>query len=576
MAPIGRLALCLTVALSACGCAVTGAPVHRNGPPDGLSDLSASVASPERLDRARDAYFEGVRAYVREDLDSAASLFAGCREAIGEPADYAEEADRRDAGILASKTEYFLEKIEATRTGDTLVSLEPAEEEREAGPGWEVRHGSIAAFRNDDVERWMNYFLGDGRTVFQKWLDRQGLYTETFEEVFAEKGLPPELTYHAMIESGYSTSAYSWAHAVGLWQFIRSTGKKYGLRCDWWVDERRDPAKSTRAAAEYLTELYEEFQDWELALAAYNVGEHKIRKQINSQETRDFWKLKLPRETRNHVPKFYAALILGSNPEEYGFERRTATRQPTETIRVGFSVDFDVLGDCCGVPGATLAEMNPALIRRATPPDDDGYVVHVPSGTGERALAALEALPEERRVQWAHHRVQGGETLSAIADRYRTSIYAISEANRLSNVHRLRIGQELLIPQGQRSAVAPPSYATSDPGPTTGRQLTYVVRRGDTLSQIAERHGVSASRLRSWNRLGTYIYPGQKLTIHQGSGGSSSSSSGSSTVVQVRKGDTLWDIARAHGVSLTSLLSANGLSRASLIKPGDRIRVPRS
>jgi membrane-bound lytic murein transglycosylase D len=551
--------------------------VHRSAPaPAGDAwELAAALATPERLDRARDAYFEGVRAYVREDLDVAHSRFAGCREAIGDPSAYRDDADRRDAAILASKTEYFLEKIGVSRAGSELVHLGPSREDDRPGPAWELRHGTIEPLRNDDVERWMKYFLGDGRAVFQKWLDRQGLYTETFEEVFEEKGLPPELTYHAMIESGYSTSAYSWAHAVGLWQFIRTTGRKYGLRSDWWVDERRDPAKSTRAAAEYLSELHEEFQDWELALAAYNVGEAKIRKQISAQDTRDFWQLKLPRETRNHVPKFYAALILGSDPEEYGFERKSATREPTETIRVGFSVDLDVLGDCCGVPAATLAELNPALIRRTTPPDDEGYPVTVPAGTGERALAALEDLPAERRIQWAHHRVEGGDTLSHIADRYRTSVYAISEANRLSNVHRLRIGQELLIPQGQRSAVAPPSFATSDPGPTTGRQLTYVVRKGDTLSQIADRYGTSSSRLRSWNRLGSYIYPGQKLTIYQGKSGSSSSS-GESTVVQVRKGDTLWDIARAHGVSLTSLLSANGLSKASLIRPGDRIRVPRS
>jgi len=573
--------LCLTAALAVSGCAVTGAPkpVHRSAPvaagpaPSTSPDLSAG-----RLDRARGAYFEAVRAYVREDLDDAYALFAGCREAVGDPGDYREEADRHEAGILASKTDYFLQKIEAAQAGPELVSLRTVSgEDEEDGAAWELRHGAIEAFRNDDVERWMNYFLGDGRTVYQKWLDRQGIYTEIFEEVFAEEGLPPELTYHAMIESGYSTSAYSWAHAVGLWQFIRSTGTKYGLRCDWWVDERRDPAKSTRAAARYLAELYEEFQDWELALAAYNVGEYKIRKQINQQDTRDFWKLKLPRETRNHVPKFYAALILGTSPDEYGFERKTAARRATDRIQVDFSVDFDVLGDCCGVPASTLAELNPALIRRATPPDDDGYLVSVPAGTAERALAALAALPPESRIQWAHHRVRGGDTLSEIAEQYGTSVYAISEANRMRSVHRLRIGQELLIPSGHRSAVAPPSFATSDPEPTTSRKLTYVVRRGDTLSEIADRYGTSSSRLRSWNRIGTYIYPGQQLTIYQGkSGSSSSSSSGGDTVVQVRKGDTLWDIARAHGVSLTSLLSANGLSKRSMIRPGDRIRVPRS
>lgn len=574
MAPSLRVTLLVAGAALIAGCAVTGTPKPvRVSPPPAAEDpldVRGTAEPAADLAAAREHYFEGVRAFVREDLEEARDLFGKSRSAAGEPTAYPTVSGRHDAEILVAKTTYFLGKIGGDP--DTEDVRDGGEAAGRSTPPWEQRHGAIEPAENDDVERWMRYFLGDGRPVFRKWLERKDIYRPVFDEVLARHGLPPELTYHAMIESGYSTSAYSWAHAVGLWQFIRTTGRKYGLRSDWWVDERRDPAKSTDAAARYLIDLYEEFQDWELALAAYNVGEYKIRRQIDHQKTRDFWQLKLPRETRNHIPKFYAALRIGSDPRKYGFGETAVPQKPTDTIVVDFSVDFEVLGECCGgVSAATLAELNPALVRRATPPDEEGYPVAVPAGTGERALAALRDLPAERRIRWAHHRVKGGDTLSEIAERYRTSVYAISQANNMRSVNRLRIGQELLIPQGQKTAVAPPNLARSD-GPTTSRKITYVVRNGDTLSEIADRHGMSSRQLRNWNRLGRYIYPGQKLTIWEGARASSSSA----TVVQVRRGDTLWEIAKRHGVSLTSLLRENGLSKASLIRPGDRIKVPRS
>jgi membrane-bound lytic murein transglycosylase D len=303
------------------------------------------------------------------------------------------------------------------------------------------------------------------------------------------------------------------------------------------------------------------------------VGEGRIRKQIRRQGTRDFWKLRLPRETRNHVPKFYAALILGSDPEKYGFSRSGEGPLATETVRVDFTVDFEVLGECAGVDARVLAELNPALVRHCTPPDDSGYEVRVPAGTGERAQLQLAALPEDQRVRWVQHTVRRGDTLSEIADRYGTTVSAISSANRLRSRNFLSIGQELLIPRGQRTAVAP-RFASVGPSGGSGQSFTYRVRKGDTLSEIAERHGTSARNLRRWNRIGRYIYPGQKLTI-RGSA-PQSYASGQDTYVKVRKGDTLWDIARFHGVSLTSLLRANNLSKSSLIRPGDTIRIPRS
>jgi membrane-bound lytic murein transglycosylase D len=563
------------------GCA---APL-RHPPQADLSDADTEGIPADPLAAAREAYFEGVRAYVAEDREDAWERFERCRHWLL-LVDGAEVGASDEAGILATKADYFLAKIEEEYEAE--APLRPGEPEPEPAQTlvWESVSGPITPKRNADVDRWLNYFQGDGREVFQRWLDRQPRFQPTFDEVLRRNRLPRELTFHAMIESGFSTSAYSWAHAVGLWQFIRSTGQKYGLRCDWWVDERRDPAKSSDAAARYLMDLYEEFQDWELALAAYNVGEMRVRSQIKGQKTRDFWSLKLPRETRNHIPKFYAALILGSDPEAYGFRVAQASHSATDTIQVDFSVDFEVLGESCGgVPAATLAELNPSLVRRATPPDEGGYPVLVPAGTGELAAAALAAMPPEKRIRWAHYRVQRGDTLSEIADRHRTSVQAVAEANRLKSMNRLRVGQDLLIPQGTHGAPSAPRIATADPAPSSRERVTYVVRRGDTLSEIAEKHRTTASALRSWNRLGQHIYPGQRLTIWQGAAApevvtASASSSGddaaSDTVVHVRAGDTLWDIARAHGVSLASLLHANGLTTKSRIRPGDRILVPKS
>jgi membrane-bound lytic murein transglycosylase D len=552
--------------------------------------VEAAPDPAERLVSAQEEYFQGVRAYVREDFDSAEGRLRTCREALNEIFADAAAGDvmTREAESLFAKSDYFLHKISERRTVEddaTPATFETAE--AEVVPEleeWDVIHGSIAPIGHRDVDRWMRYFLNDGRPVFQKWLNRKSQFVPVYQKAFARYGLPPELIYHSMIESGFSTGAYSWAHAVGLWQFIRSTARTYGLRTDWWVDERRDPVRSTDAAARYLRDLYVEFKDWELALAAYNVGEAKVRRQIRRQKTRNFWQLRLPRETRNHVPKFYAALKIGLDPEKYGFTVAQKAPPATETIGVDFCVDFEVLAKCCGTSPQTIADLNPALVRRTTPPGDSAYPVVVPAGTGQRALVAIANLPEDERVQWAHYRVRRGDTLSVIARRYRTTVRAVMEANRLKSAHRLSIGRDLLIPQGRPSGANPPRYAASQSGGSSAssgsRKIVYTVKKGDTLSEIAERHGTSARQMRRWNRVGRFIRPGQKLTIYakQSSSrksSSKSSGSGQSLVVRVRRGDTLWDIARYHGVSLKSLLSANNLGRNDLIRPGDLIKVPR-
>ena len=576
MRPRNPIAAMVIAGLLLGGCAT-------NPPAPGVSVLVDSAAPPEGADtpeglaQAQMEYYAGVRAFVAEDLDEAELHFSRVFESLAfAGSESVADLVARDAESLLAKADYFLRRIADARpdaAGELPEGLAAVPVDPEAG--WAVRHGEIHPVRNKDVDRWLHYFTHEGRGSFQKWLQRMPRLEPIYHDAFARHGLPPELTYHSMIESGFNPGAYSWAHAVGLWQFVRTTGRRYGLRVDWWVDERRDPYLATDAACRYLAELYEEFEDWNLALAAYNVGEGRIRKQIRRQKTRDFWKLRLPRETRNHVPKFYAAVILGSEPEKYGFQPATGSYPEWETVPVDFCVDFDVLSECAGTSADVLADLNPALVRRCTPPDEAGFEVRVPAGSAERTRTALADIPEDQRVRWAHHRVRRGETLSHIADRYRTTVTAIAEANRLRSRNFLSIGQELLIPQGRRSGANPPQWASSgSPSSGSRSKTTYIVRKGDTVSEIAEKHGVSPTRLKSWNRIGRFIYPGQKLTIYGGKSGSSGSSGSSSH--KVRRGDTLWEIARRHGVSLSSLMRANDLGRNSVIRPGDVLRIPRS
>ena len=570
------------------GCGSNPPPPVDPEPTSAAPEEAPAAAGAGGLEQANTEYLEGLRAYVREDYRTAEQHFHRVEEALAfAGSEETAELDARDAETLLAKAEYFLEKIAEGGYAEAPEAPAPAPEVVTSSPTWEVTHGSITPARNRDVDRWLDYFLGDGRAMYQKWLDRKPNYDPVFQDALARHKLPPELVFHSMIESGYSPNAYSWAHAVGLWQFVRSTGRRYGLRTDWWVDERRDPVRATEAAAQYLGELYDEFQDWELALAAYNVGEGRVRKQIARQDTRNFWSLHLPRETRNHIPKFYAALIIGSDPERYGFTAPRAVTASLDTLTVEGCVDFEVLGECVGVDSYVLADLNPSLVRRCTPPDEERWRVNVPAGTAENARVALAALPMENRVKWAHHRVRRGETLSTIASSYRTTVDAIVEANRLRSRHRVSVGQELMIPQGRSSGAGAPKFASLGPSPrTSSRRATdsgsdtpttvYTVRRGDTLSTIAQRYGTSTGQIRRMNHLGRHIFPGQRIRVpaREERVASVTTSPDEPRLLRVRRGDTLWLIAQRHGVSVADLLKENNLSRDTLIQAGQVLRIP--
>ncbi len=381
------------------------------------------------------------------------------------------------------------------------------------------RDGHLPLIMNSRVKRMLNFFQNQKHAEFQVWLDRYAQYATTIRPILASYGIPEELIYLAMIESGLNTKAYSYAHAVGPWQFISATGRRYGLKRDWWVDERRDIVKSTHAGAQYLKALYDEFDDWYLAMASYNCGESRIRRTIRREGHRDFWRMiTLPRQTRNYVPTVIAAAIISNDPERYGFHINELSDWEYEIIEVDRSLDLDKIAIALRVDYKQLKAFNPELRQGVTPPSKIPYQLKVPYGKGSSELSLMASIPTSDKIDYQVHYVRRGETLSVIATRYGVSLTKLVQANRIKNRNRLSVGQKLVIP-------APKSYTSSTSKrkstkaapPASGYvKKSYRVKKGDTLGQIAEDYHTSAKRIRHWNglRYGEHIYPGQKLIIY--------------------------------------------------------------
>ena len=374
------------------------------------------------------------------------------------------------------------------------------------------RDGHIPLVRTTTVDQFINYFKTKGKKQFQIWLDRKHEYGGLINEILTEQELPEELVNLAMIESGLNPKAFSRASAAGIWQFIYSTGKLYDLKRDWYVDERRDPIKSTYAASAHLKDLFEEFDHWYLALAAYNSGSGRVHRAMRLHQTSDFWQLHtLPRETRNYIPYYLAAAIIARNPEEYGFETYSKKRKAPfefDTVELEKSADLSVLARSAGTSLKTMQYYNPELRQSATP-QNGPYTLRIPKGTANKFTANFNALPEVQRFapQYIVHKVRRGESLSTISKKYKVSIHDVAAVNKIRNRHKISIGQKLTIPI--RGA-----YASHD-GPPGHIKVVYTVRKGDTLGHIAEDYGTRTGKIRRWNNLayGQYIYPGQKLVL---------------------------------------------------------------
>jgi membrane-bound lytic murein transglycosylase D len=364
---------------------------------------------------------------------------------------------------------------------------------------------------NEYVAGYISYFSTRGRGVFEGAWTRAGKYREMILRIFKEEGVPQDLIYMAQAESGFKPQALSRARARGMWQFMASRGVGYGLRRTFWVDDRQDPEKATRAAARHLKDLYNQFGDWYLAMAAYNSGPGNVQQAVRRTGYADFWELYkrnvLPGETKNYVPIILAMTIMSKNPAQYGLD----AVQPDPPLqydveRVDYPVDLRLVAECVDAPVEQLIDLNPSLLRRTTPKDQP-FELHLPEGTKDKYETAIAVIPVEKRAVWRYHRVQEGDTLAGVARKYHTTERAIVQANKLE-------GAEL---QADAKLVIPVSGAGANGKIVYSRYPTrYRTHTGDTVLTVAEDFGVPAEKLRRWNRLkGNDLRRGRVLIVYK-------------------------------------------------------------
>lgn len=424
------------------------------------------------------------------------------------------------------------------------------------------REGHIPLVTNSQVESYIRYFQGKGRKGFNVWLKRYVQYKDIILPILDEYDLPEELIVVSMIEAGLDPKAVSRAQAVGLWQFMYSTGKEYGLNRNWYIDERQDPIKSTHAAAKYFKDLYKEFDDWYLVLAAYNGGWGRLNRALKLHETSDYWQLySLPQETKNYIPYYLSAAIIVKNPEKYGFKIPKSNPLKYDVVKIEKSADLTVIAKAAGTKLSTIKRLNPELRQPATP-NNGPYSLNIPDGKKDIFYKKFSEIPEDRKFafQKVEHRVQKGENLISIASKYRVLVADLQTINNISNINKLSIGQRLKIP------VKGGLYSNYP------EKIIYSVKTGDTLGHIAEEFNTRASEIRKWNNMGSksVIYPGQKLSLFVK--GQPVKDSPKKNVYIVKTGDSLGKIAKKNSTTVAKIKSWNSM-KSSTIYPGQKLTI---
>jgi membrane-bound lytic murein transglycosylase D len=442
---------------------------------------------------------------------------------------------------------------------------------------------------NEKVRYFVDYYTGRAKKTFKIWLERSGRYLPMMREIFAEAGLPQDLAYLAMVESGFNDKAYSWAHAVGPWQFIESTGRRYGLKNDWWHDERRDPEKATRAAAHFLSDLYKSFDgDWYLAVPSYNAGPGKLRRAVKRYKTRDFWELSrgkyLKAETKNYLPKLLAVILIAKQPEKYGFTD-IEYQEPIayEKVALPSSTDLEVIARLSGSSYESIKKLNPELKRWCTPPTTKGFEVRLPAGTQDVFTEKYTQLPKRERANYVRHKIKSGDTLLALSHRYGVRVQDIKRLNSIRNTRTIQIGTNLIVPLNPDSNGKKPLAELKDDYKRS-RLSRYTVRSGDSLWKISRKFNVTEKQLRVWNRLGwsNTIRPGQSLIVSSKAKRTKTAKKQSTTVMKtsgpvtklvykVRSGDTLWAIGREFAVETGQIRSWNNLAENHVLQPGESL-----
>jgi len=421
---------------------------------------------------------------------------------------------------------------------------------------------------NERVENAIIYFQTVARDAFETYMRRSGKYVDLMQSILKEKQVPLDLVWLCLVESGFNPKAYSWARAMGPWQFIASTGRKYGLKRNWWYDERRDFVKSTYAACDYLDFLYNKFGCWFLALAAYNSGEGRVERSIRKNHNDNFWDLKLPRQTENYVPLYMAATIIAKDPERYGFNVTYDDPVQFDILRIEEPVDLKKVAKVVGTSLKTMEELNPELLRGVTPPNYPGYELRIPVGTSGLLAEHLE----KNRSQFAgglfiEHKVRKGETLSHLAKKYGVPLSVIMETNALTKKHLLSIGQRLMIPS-QNGSSSRARLSDSEKKKVT----FYIVKRGETLSQIASMFGTTTKQLQKLNGLRNpnRIKKGQRLRVRS----TNTWEGGVFTQHKVKGGETLSHLASQYGVSVSAIMEANHLTNKHRVIAGQQLLIP--
>lgn len=460
---------------------------------------------------------------------------------------------------------------------------------------------SIPTEINPSVEKWLAYFQGRGRPHMERYLARSTRYELLMKKVLRDNGLPEDLFYIALIESGFSSKATSHASAVGYWQFIRGTGKHYGLQINAFVDERRDPVLATQAAADYFKGLYSVFGSWYLAMASYNVGENRVKREVMNNYTRDFWELarkkRLPRETIEYVPKFLAAKLIGKDPAKYGFgDIDYLPPIEFDHITVVQPVNLRMMADKMNLNYEDFKALNPKFKGEVAPVKGKDLVLRIPPGTNAQAmLAANESFVQTVQFvadsgETQTYRIKQGDTLGSIARRYRTTVAYLRDLNDLSKKKHLRIGMKIQVPDrtplksrsGQMQASSPKSSSTAKPvrevsstSSSSGARV-YVVQSGDSLFTIAKKYATSVAELKRINNIknGNTLKVGAKIKLPGGDTTTQQSRTPAKKVHVVKRGENLSVIASKYNIAIGELKTANNIRNPATLFVGARLVIP--